>query len=1601
MIENVRGGWSGGPAVVSGRTVVDLIAGIVDKHGDAPAVRRGGESMSYRRLHDEASAIAAGLRARGIGRGDIVALHLDRGCTAVAAALAVLRAGAAYLALDPALPEQRRRLLVDDAQPALLIGDVLSGSGVPACHPIELRSDGTASRPEPPDTAYLIYTSGSTGKPKGVLVRHEGLANAAVAGARHFELAPGRRMLQAASWSFDAAVWEIFMALTTGATLVIAEVDELGTVLTDGSVDAALLTPTVAGWLSAEQPVTLSVLGFGGERCGADLIRRFSYVPTLLNCYGPTEASICVAVHRCVPGESMPAVGPPLPGVRAYVLDSQGNPAETGELFLGGTAVAAGYLRRAEQDKTSFLPDPFAEGGRMYRTGDLASVSADGVLTVHGRIDEQVKIRGVRIELGEVEAVVAAHPLVTGCGAEVVEGRLLAAVVTSASATDDLRRMCQEALHPAMVPSAFVQVDSLPALPSGKLDRPALRELLAVEPCAANPLGQVHWNDEIEQVVAGLFAELCGSAPATRGDDLLALGGHSLIAAQISARLRKRFGVVVPMAQILRRPTVPEVADAVRRRQEAFVSTAAPVVPASDDQDISFGEERLWFLWTIDPSSTAYCVPVEIALDGPLDAARLQRQTSAVLARHDLFRSRYVRRANGTPARRADGPAPLVTVVDLTVEADPQQAADDWTGSVGRTPFDLETGPLVRAHVLKLAENQHRLALHLHHIVCDGWSNVVLVEQILAAYGGNEIPDVEATYQDFVRWQRNQLTPDRLAELTSAWREYLGGAPVEVRLPAAGTRSESTSTAAGSLRTTLTPAATSQLHALAARHGATQFHILLTALGCQMSRLTGQQDLVLGSIVGDRPLPELESVAGFFVDTVPIRVTLDQDFTAAQAIAAVRASSLVALEQAELPFDHVVRAVDPPRVPGMNSVVQIALNVLTMPDVGGEVPGVRTAVRFDTGQESKFDLTVYAEPSPHGLALRWVYRTDLFDQETVRELAEQYVAVLEQLHDDGLAIADILLDSASRRALADECIEPPHAADPRAATASFRRAVADNPDRAAVSWRHDLTYRELADQVDALRRELARQELDETTCVAVAASRAPSLPIAVLALLEHGVPFSIIDAGLPLPAIDDYLDNLRPAAILSETAIRPLGEHRVPVREGVAYLAHTSGTTGRPKIVLGPEGALDRQVAWEASAFDITCADRVALLSGLMYDPCLRDVLVPLSCGAVLCIPEEDLGADGYALSEWLRASETTIWHTTPGLLSATASGATRPLPRLRLIMIGGDRLRSDDVVRAQEVFPKARLVNVYGTTETPQVMSAHEADDSREVVALGSGTPSSRLLVLDDGDRHTGTGEPGEIAVQSHHLALGYRDDADTAFLPAGVVRGEAAGPLYRTGDIGWRDNAGVVHLIGRRDDQLKIGGVRVEPAQVEQVLLRHRDVKHVAVRPVPGLTAFVVGSATVGELSLHAQQYLPGPLVPEIVVVEELRYSRNGKLDAELTAQGAAPARDQAEPETTEVEAQILQLWSEILRRPVSSPTDDFFRLGGHSLLVTKMLGSVRAEFGAAVSFRDFFAMPTVRNLAALVEAELLSELDEEGLALLRDELSATTNDDEGNRS
>lgn len=1662
------------------RTVLDHFAEVVAHREHDIAVTGAFGETTYGELDQRARALAAWLRSAGVRRASTVGLHLSPSSDAVAGALAAMYAGAAYLAMDPTLPQARLRTLIEDARPAAVVSaaadhaavrdTVRAANGAALLLPGELPEPTIDFDPvAPADIAYLNYTSGSTGTPKGVLVPHRGLANAAVAGAQWFGLGPGRRMLQASSWSFDASVWEIFMALVSGSTLVLAPLEEAERLLTENGVDAALLTPTVAAWLAPSRPLTVHTLGFGGEQCTPDLVHRFAHVPVLLNCYGPTEASICAAIHRCDPGDDPVPVGTPLPGVRTYILDNAGEPVPagaTGELYLGGIGVTAGYLGRAGHTAGAFVPDPFAADptARMYRTGDLASYSAEGALRIHGRRDAQVKIRGVRIELAEVEAVAAQVDGVRQCAAAAVDGpggaAIAAALVVDANLPAErvrtrVQQHCAATLHPAMVPVTYLIVARLPLSASGKLDRTAVRRLLAAaaDRTPASAPAEIEWADDIERRVAELFAQTCPEPPARACDDLQSLGGHSLTAARIAARIRQQYGLRLQMGEILRAATVAEIAGLIRRG----ISDSKTAVPecltggtggVSRDHPLSFGEERLWLLWAAAPHSTAYTVPVEITFTAEVDIRRLLRVTDAVLAAHEAFRSRYVTQPDGTARKIIDGACPATEFHDFSGAADPVALFDEWRDRSRCVPFDLGQGPLVRADLVRISAVDHRLVLALHHIVTDGWSNVVLAEQILAGYrDGDPIAAPPVTYRDYARWQREQLTDADIARLTRFWRTYLDGAPAEFVPRVARARTDSAGVPAGTLRTVVDEGLRHRLEQTARAEGCTLFHLLLTALALHMSRLSGHTDLVLGSLVGNRPLPELEPVVGFFVDTVPIRIDLGPAPNPRHALRRVRESALAALDHADLPFERIVQAMSPPRLPGRNPIVQVALNVLNLPTV--DTSGTVAGVEFDTGSESKFDLTLYAELGTGGACLRWVYRTDLFAADAVAEIAEQYLAVLTQLVEPQPAL---VLDSGSRRDQVAMCAHPPEVVPAPPAVEAFRAVARRDPDRRAIAWRIELTYGLLAERVDELSRALqpARAALRtrRRSCVAVVADRHPALPVAILALLGTGTPFTILDATLPPAALATRLADLDPAAVITGKGAVPPGRwagHTVSVDEtGVvtdidgatqrqattddrpelpalpAYLARTSGTTGRPKSVLGTADALNRQVAWETSEFGIGADDVVAMLSGLMYDPCLRDILVPLAVGATLAIPGTSFGADGRGLSGWLHERRVTVWHTTPGLLRAATAGAAGQVPNLRLVLVGGESLRYTDIREAAAVFPNARLVNVYGSTETPQVASAFEvalpAAATAGAVPIGAGVFGSRLILLDRNGRITGTGEVGEIAVQSRYLAQGYLDDTDTGgFLPDGLRRPDRiAGPLYLTGDLGWRDPSGVVHLAGRQDDQMKVNGIRIEPAEIESLLARHPAVRHSAVRLTGSaaartLTAFVVLGDDSGATALrrHLEDQLPAPLVPRIVAVEQLCYDRNGKFDAERTeAQRRHEARtpDPAAGDFDPIQARVAAVWAEFLHRAPATPADEFFRLGGHSLLVTRMLARIRAEFGIDVGFGDFYRNPTVQWLATHVEhatatahpmdiAALLAELTESEQAELLHEFDHRT--------
>lgn len=1628
----ITGGWNGGPVRGQDATILDALERCAREQPDALAIEvpATGEFISYGELVRRVRDVAVALR---IYSGRVVAVRMDRELGPLIQLLGVMSAGAIPLAVDIALPTERVVHMLHSAN-AVDLDDIAPrslGENTPA---------GAGHRPDiPAGTAYLVYTSGSSGRPKGVFVPQAGLANAAYEGALQFGLTPGRRLLHTASWSFDAAWWEFTMTLIAGAVLVVAPLEDLEKYVTDGSVDAALLTPTVASWI-ADAALHLDTIGLGGEAPSNDLVRRLRRsVPHVLNCYGPAEASICVAITECDPTLKQPAVGAPIHGVRAYVLDDSlkpVQPGDVGELHLAGVCVGLGYLGSPEQTSAAFIPD-LLQGPEavMYRTGDLAYISKDGIITILGRKDSQVKIRGVRIELGEIEAFVRELDGVLDCCAtyladqDVIGLIAVPAAGMSADLNERIVKACRERLHDAMVPRVVRCLETLPTTSSLKVARDQVADLLRIErhPEADRSISRrTEWSTPMEYTVAILLGEVCPVSPTSPEDTFFSCGGTSLDAARVAAALRSRLGVRVTMADIMGAGTVPAIAhlaetSAPLEEASLILASESPDEPAPTSSD----EARLWHLWRMDSESSAYVVPTRLRFDGVVDTQRLAWAVGAVAERHPQLRARYEEGADGSIMRWIDVVLPPIQVIDLTDVEGTVSQAELLLEKSRITPFDLRTGPLVRSCIVRTSPESVVLALDIHHIVTDGTSTELLIDQILAAYADGVLPPPGGGYESYVRLQRQALSNGRQEKLAQAWQVYLEGAPDYVELPFTHPPQGDITHSVLEITRLLPSTVTDRLTTLAAQTGSSLFHVLLSTLGAQIGKLTGRDEVLIAALRGDRPTQELEATVGFFISTVPVRVCVKSGATVSETLARVRNSTLAAFELSDLPFEQIVKAVSPRRIPGSTPLVQVALNLVALAEPSLSYGNTSVTVEHQLGVDSKFDVTVYAHPGSNGLKLRLAFRTDLIPRDWADELADQFVSTLKAMAERTPSAAFPGLESPARRLLAAQATRTLDCGRPSSVVERVRRHALVAPYEPAVEGRQTITRSDLQRLIVGFREALASLEITPGHIVAVVGRRNVALPVAVLGLLESGIAFSLVDLAQPEETRRDLLDALRPTAvvdIMDQHSMAPqriilddLGDVRA-VRHGiggtsnllgpeVAYIAHTSGTTGRPKQIHATAESFDHQVAWETRLSETATRPRGALASGIAYDPCLRDLLVPLATGGVLIIPDEEPARNTSDFARWLRATRVSLWHTTPSLLAAVFAAAEGPILDLQLILVGGEPLPADQVPRYPEKFPNARILNVYGTTETPQVMGAFDIRDEfwpARHVPVGIANPGVRLLVLDEDDRVTAPGELGELVVASTRLALRYGSDPKE-LRPLRTSIDGLAEPAYRTGDLARVEPTGVVHVVGRRDQQVKVAGIRIETGPIEDLLRTSESVAAAYVRPRSAtlgarLIALVVPSdpeqaegetISLGQrLEAELRRRLPEPAVPTVLLVPEILIGSSGKVDVEATCATVlqpSGAPTEAAP-LNDWQKHVAAIWEEVLGVRPTRADDDFFRMGGHSLLAARFLARLSEENGADISLKSFFTEPTLgataRSLHVRTEemlVDLSDELDE----------------------
>ncbi|WP_163996532.1 non-ribosomal peptide synthase/polyketide synthase [Pyxidicoccus caerfyrddinensis] len=1621
----------------------------VERAPDALAVVTDDVSLTYRQLQQRARQLGAHLRSLGVGVESRVALCLERGSAdLVVAMLATLEAGGAFLPLDPAHPPERLAYLLQDSAAQVLLTHRELKEKLPAhgavvmCLDVESealsRQAGTAAAPalSPDDLAYVIYTSGSTGRPKGTLLHHRGLVNTALAAAASLRLGPGERALQLASPAFDASVWEVFSVLLSGATLVLASReqlmpgDELQALLSAERITTITSTPTVLSRLQPEALPELRTVASAGEALPPALARRWAEGRLMLNAYGPTETTVCASV---TPGPVDPdriTIGRPFANTRLYVLDARLRPLPVGvpgELYIGGTGVARGYLGRPELTAELFVPDAFCTepGARLYRTGDRARWLPDGELEYLGRLDFQVKVRGIRIELGEVESELVKHPAVSDAvvvaRGDAEDTRLVAYVVAPDADTAALRAWLRERLPEYMVPTAFVALAQLPLTPNGKLDRKALPAPEAAQPVSVDPSEAP--RSPVEQLVADAFAEVLGVPRVGVNDDFFALGGHSLLATRVVSRIRASLGLTLTLRSLFESPTVSALA---RNLVASATKAQAPaLVRASRDGalPLSFAQQRLWFVDQLIPGDAAYNIPAALWLSGQLDVESLRRAFEEIVRRHEVLRTTFTVK-HGEPAQLIHPPARFeLPVVELSAESttESRDEALRRCQDAARQAFSLSEGPLLRASLMRLGDEEHVLLLNMQHIISDGWSVGVLVRELATLYGAfqsgraSPLPELPVQYADYAVWQRDWLKGEVLDSQLGWWKEQLQGiAPLD--LPTDFARPAVRRQRGGMVGVGFPQALAESLKTLARQEGATLFMVLVAGFQVLLSRYSGQKDVTLGTPIAGRGSQELESLLGVFVNTLVLRGRMEDRPTFRTLLSRVKDMTLGAFAHQDVPFEKLVEELEPTRDLSRQPLFQVMFALQNAPMGDPALPGLSVRLQEIDNGTSKFDFTLSLAETAQGLGGYLNYDADLFEAATMERLVAHYQRLLEgicrtpQQRVDTLA----LMTEAEQREVLVEWNATGTEFPREACVHSLFEAQAERtPDAVAIAAGDEtVTYAQLEHRANQLARRLVGMGVGPEVRVGICMERSVDLVVAMLAILKAGgayVPldsahpserlaYMLADSGVPILLTHGTLgEGLEAPGILplnldtEQSGLNALPHQRVRSHvtpEGLAYIIYTSGSTGRPKGVAVHHQAIVRLVM-ETDYVRLTPEDRVAQLSNTSFDAATFEVWGALLCGARLVLVPRDTSLVPADLAKAVRDGGITTLFVTTALFNRMAREYPEGFGTAKHVLFGGEASDPEAVRRLLEVGAPRRLLHVYGPTETTTFATWHRVesvDAGVRSIPIGRPLANTTGYVLDAALRPVPRGVVGEFYLGGDGVARGYHERPDLTaekFIPDPFSKVPGA-RLYRTGDLVRLRASGDIEFVGRVDHQVKLRGFRIELGEIETALQAHPDVTEavVLVREEHGdrkLVAYLMAPEgkvpAPSALREHLSRTLPEYMVPAaFVTLPAWPLNANGKVDRKAlpapTGADAATTLTAGDAPRTPVQQLVADAFATVLGLPAVGLSDDFFALGGHSLLATRVVSRVRSSLGFEFPLRMLFEASTPGRLAERIE-------------------------------
>lgn len=1617
------------------KTFADILTASAVAYPLSPALTDGEVTLTYRELDRLSDALAGALTARGAAPGRVVALGLPRSVDFMIALWAITKTGAAFLPVDPTHPAERLDRVLTEAGVRLGVGQMSPRVGDVEWVPVQTGATTDITGPVrvpvlPDEVAYIIYTSGSTGTPKGVMVTHRGLASLTDEAVRRYQVTPNSRVLHGYNPTFDAALLETLLAFGSGGCLVVAPAEvyagpDLHRVLVENRVTHYLSTPAVLTTLDVEGLDHVEVVAVGGEALPADLAALWSEGRLMLNAYGPTESTVVATLTEV---EGQVTIGGPIAGTTALVLDDRLRPVPVGgigELYLSGPALARGYVGSPSRSAGRFVAG--RHGARMYRTGDLVHRRADGNLHFISRVDRQVKIRGVRIEPGEVDAAIKRESEVDGAitvarpntsGTDM----LVSYVVRRGSLdVETLRKRLEDALPSYLVPTAIVVLDSFPVNASGKIDVKALPAPIFETRAFRAPVTAV------EQTVAGVFAEVLTREHVGLDDDFFAMGGNSLIATQLAARLGTALNAHVPVRLLFEASTVESLAQRVSTEVGGGGRVPLTPRPRPERVPLSLAQQRMWFLSRFDSQSPAYNLPLVVRLSGDLNVDALQNAVHALIDRHESLRTVFPEH-DGEPVQVVL-PADQVDL-DLTPIAVEAGEVERHVLPVVTRGFDVTASVPIRGKLFQVGEREFVLAMVVHHISGDGFSMAPLARDVMTAYAAlsrGETPawtPLPVQYADFALWQREVLGSENdpaslISQQLGYWKSALAGLPDQLELPTDHPRPPVQSYAGGRVEVVVDADDHKALVELARATNTTLFMVVHTALAVFLARMSGTNDIAIGTPIAGRGEAALDDLVGMFVNTMVFRTSVGSGDSFDNLLAQNRERDIAGFGHSDVPFERLVEVLNPVRSTARHPLFQVGLSFQNLAPLSVELPGLTvTGVEYE-GQISQFDLHLIVTDhydghgQPTGVTGYLTYAKDLFEASTIERFVERFLRTLRAVtRDPSRPVGDIdVLDGPERQSMLESWNATAHPVDADGTLVSlFDSQVATTPNSVALvheGW--ELTYSDFDARVNRLARKLIALGVGPESLVGLAIRRSVDLMVGMYAVVKAGGAYLPLDPDQPAERVAYILDTALPVCVLATTrdgfsapgniavlcvdtvdlstfCDEPVrdAERISPLRaENAAYVIFTSGSTGKPKGVAVTHGAIVNQLLWMRAEFGLDVDDVALLKTAATFDLSVWEFWSALVSGGRVVIADPEGHQDPLYLIELMRTSGVTTLHAVPSMLEALSVASDDTLPSsLRRVLAIGEALPTATVESFRDV-SRAQLFNLYGPTETAVSVTAHKVTPhDTSSVPIGRPEWNTCVYVLDDRLQPVPPGVPGELYLAGAQLARGYVARADlTAERFVANPYGAPGERLYRTGDVvSWGDD-GELDYVGRTDFQVKLRGFRIELSEIEAALRGHTAVSQaitVVRSDVDGgdrLVAYVVpatpGAIDVESLKSTVAKRLPSYMVPgAFVELASLPLNVNGKVDRRALP---IPEYEQREfrPPTTKSERVVATAFQELLGVEQVGTDDNFFELGGNSLMAVRVLSRIEVASGSKVPLQSLMTDPTPGSIAARMDA------------------------------